>query len=132
MVVVVLGGSVLPVVGALVPVDLDGAGTVVTVVGGVTMPPSVVVSMVVMGVTLVVVVVVSSPSVVTVVVTVPSSVAGTTGISCWGRFRYHTLPPSRDTAQQAAEVAAALVGFQNGPVDSAAIYDARCGVVQSS
>ena len=32
------------------------------------------------------------------------------------------------TAQQAAEVAAALVGFQNGPVDSAAIYDARCGV----
>ena len=32
------------------------------------------------------------------------------------------------TAQQAAEVAAILVGFQNGPVDSAAIYDARCGV----
>lgn len=32
------------------------------------------------------------------------------------------------TAQQAAEVAAALVGFQNGPVDSAAIYDARCGI----
>ena len=32
------------------------------------------------------------------------------------------------TAQQAAEVAAVLVGFQNGPVDSAAIYDARCGV----
>ena len=32
------------------------------------------------------------------------------------------------TAQQAAEVAAVLVGFQNGPVDSAAIYDAKCGV----
>ena len=32
------------------------------------------------------------------------------------------------TAQQAAEVAATLVGFQNGPVDSAAIYDAKCGV----
>ena len=32
------------------------------------------------------------------------------------------------TAQQAAEVAAVLVGLQNGPVDSAAIYDARCGV----
>ena len=32
------------------------------------------------------------------------------------------------TAQQAAEVAAVLVGFQNGPVDSAAIYDARCGL----
>ena len=32
------------------------------------------------------------------------------------------------TAQQAAEVAAVLVGFQNGPVDSAAIYDARCGI----
>ncbi len=39
--------------------------------------------------------------------------------------------PSHDklgTAVQAAEIAAALVGFQNGPVDSAAIYDARCGV----
>ena len=32
------------------------------------------------------------------------------------------------TAQQAAEVAATLLLFQNGPVDSAAIYDARCGV----
>ena len=32
------------------------------------------------------------------------------------------------TARQAAEVAAVLVGFQNGPVDSAAVYDARCGV----
>ena len=32
------------------------------------------------------------------------------------------------TAQQAAEVAAVLVGFQNGPVDSAAIYDAKCNV----
>ena len=32
------------------------------------------------------------------------------------------------TAQQAAEVAATLVGFQNGPVDSAAIYDARCNI----
>ena len=32
------------------------------------------------------------------------------------------------TAQQAAEIAAVLVGFQNGPVDSAAIYDARCGL----
>ena len=32
------------------------------------------------------------------------------------------------TAQQASEVAAVLVGFQNGPVDSAAIYDARCGI----
>ena len=32
------------------------------------------------------------------------------------------------TAQQAAEIAAVLVGFQNGPVDSAAIYDARCGI----
>ena len=39
--------------------------------------------------------------------------------------------PSHDklgTARQAAEIAAVLVGFQNGPVDSAAIYDARCGV----
>ena len=32
------------------------------------------------------------------------------------------------TAQQAAEVAAALIALQNGPVDSAAIYDARCGI----
>ena len=32
------------------------------------------------------------------------------------------------TAQQAAEIAATLLVFQNGPVDSAAIYDARCGV----
>ena len=32
------------------------------------------------------------------------------------------------TALQAAEVAATLLVFQNGPVDSAAIYDARCGV----
>ena len=32
------------------------------------------------------------------------------------------------TARQAAEVAATLIGFQNGPVDSAAIYDARCGI----
>ncbi|MBR0055829.1 MAG: hypothetical protein IJP66_00730 [Kiritimatiellae bacterium] len=32
------------------------------------------------------------------------------------------------TALQAAEIAATLIGFQNGPVDSAAIYDARCGV----
>ena len=32
------------------------------------------------------------------------------------------------TAKQAAEIAAALIGFQNGPVDSAAIYDARCGL----
>ena len=39
--------------------------------------------------------------------------------------------PSHDklgTALQAAEVAAALIAFQNGPVDSAAIYDARCGM----
>ena len=32
------------------------------------------------------------------------------------------------TALQAAEIAATLVEFQNGPVDSAAIYDARCGL----
>ncbi len=32
------------------------------------------------------------------------------------------------SAQQAAEIAAALIAFQNGPVDSAAIYDARCGI----
>ncbi len=32
------------------------------------------------------------------------------------------------TALQASEVAATLLLFQNGPVDSAAIYDARCGV----
>jgi hypothetical protein len=32
------------------------------------------------------------------------------------------------TARQAGEIAAVLVDFQNGPVDSAAIYDARCGV----
>ena len=32
------------------------------------------------------------------------------------------------TAQQAAEIAATLLVFQNGPVDSAAIYDARCGM----
>ena len=39
--------------------------------------------------------------------------------------------PSHDklgTALQAAEVAATLLLFQNGPVDSAAIYDARCGI----
>ena len=37
--------------------------------------------------------------------------------------------PSHDklgTARQAAEIAATLILFQNGPVDSAAIYDARC------
>ena len=32
------------------------------------------------------------------------------------------------SALQAAEVAATLIEFQNGPVDSAAIYDARCGI----
>ncbi|MBQ7666687.1 MAG: hypothetical protein IJS46_01685, partial [Kiritimatiellae bacterium] len=32
------------------------------------------------------------------------------------------------TALQAAEIAAMLIEFQNGPVDSAAIYDARCGL----
>ena len=32
------------------------------------------------------------------------------------------------SALQASEVAAALLLFQNGPVDSAAIYDARCGI----
>ena len=32
------------------------------------------------------------------------------------------------TALQASEIAATLLVFQNGPVDSAAIYDARCGV----
>jgi len=32
------------------------------------------------------------------------------------------------SAQQAAEIAAEMIGFQNGPVDSACIYDARCGV----
>ena len=32
------------------------------------------------------------------------------------------------TARQAAEIAAALTIFQNGPLDSAAIYDARCGI----
>ncbi len=32
------------------------------------------------------------------------------------------------TARQASEVAAALLIFQSGPVDSAAIYDARCGI----
>ena len=32
------------------------------------------------------------------------------------------------TAQQAAEIAAEMIGFQNGPVDSACIYDARCGI----
>ncbi len=31
------------------------------------------------------------------------------------------------SAQQAAEIAAEMIGFQNGPVDSACIYDARCG-----
>ncbi len=39
--------------------------------------------------------------------------------------------PSHDklgTALQAAEVAAALIALQNGPVDLAAIYDARCGM----
>ena len=39
--------------------------------------------------------------------------------------------PSHDklgSALQAAEIAAALIAFQNGPVDSAAIYDARCGL----
>ena len=32
------------------------------------------------------------------------------------------------SAQQAAEIAAGLIALQNGPVDSAAIYDARCGL----
>ena len=32
------------------------------------------------------------------------------------------------TALQAAEIAAMLLAMQNGPVDSAAIYDARCGM----
>ena len=32
------------------------------------------------------------------------------------------------TTRQAAEIAAALIVFQNGPLDSAAIYDARCGI----
>ena len=32
------------------------------------------------------------------------------------------------TSLQAAEIAATLLLFQNGPVDSAAIYDARCGI----
>ena len=32
------------------------------------------------------------------------------------------------TALQAAEIAAMLLAMQNGPVDSAAIYDARCGI----
>ena len=32
------------------------------------------------------------------------------------------------SALQASEVAAALLLFQDGPVDSAAIYDARCGI----
>ena len=32
------------------------------------------------------------------------------------------------TAGQAAEIAAGLIALQNGPVDSAAIYDARCGI----
>ena len=32
------------------------------------------------------------------------------------------------SAQQAAEIAAEMIGFQNGPVDSACIYDARCGI----
>ena len=39
--------------------------------------------------------------------------------------------PSRKrigTAEQAAEIAAVLVGFQNSTLDSAAIYDAKCGV----
>ncbi len=39
--------------------------------------------------------------------------------------------PSHDkvgTAAQAAEIAAGLLAMQNGPVDSAAIYDARCSI----
>ena len=32
------------------------------------------------------------------------------------------------TAQQAAEIAAELIGFQNSSLDSACIYDARCGI----
>ena len=32
------------------------------------------------------------------------------------------------TAEQAAEIAAGLIDFQNGPVDAAAIYDARCSI----
>ena len=31
------------------------------------------------------------------------------------------------TARQAAEIAAGLISLQDGPVDSAAIYGARCG-----
>ena len=32
------------------------------------------------------------------------------------------------TAEQAAEIAAGLIAMQNGPVDAAAIYDARCSI----
>ena len=32
------------------------------------------------------------------------------------------------TARQAAQIAAELIGLQNGPCDAACIYDARCGV----
>ena len=35
---------------------------------------------------------------------------------------------ARGTARQAALVAAEMIGFQNGPVEDAEIYDARCGM----
>ena len=48
------------------------------------------------------------------------------------RINNEWLPrPSHDmlgTAAQAAMIGAELIGFQNGPVDLACIYDAKCGI----
>ena len=48
--------------------------------------------------------------------------------TCVDEWLPHASHEKLGTALQAAEVAAALIAFQNGPVDSAAIYDARCAV----
>ena len=48
--------------------------------------------------------------------------------TCLNEWLPHASHEKLGTALQAAEIAAALIAFQNGPVDSAAIYDARCAV----
>ena len=48
--------------------------------------------------------------------------------TCLDEWLPHASHEKLGTALQATEIAAALIAFQNGPVDSAAIYDARCAV----
>ena len=55
--------------------------------------------------------------------------AGFAGVpTCFDEWLPEPSHEKLGTAEQAAEIAAALIGFQNGPVDSAAIYDARCSI----